>query len=109
GGDLMLEAAEPGRGAVFRLSLPLGDAQPALSAAAPAADPETGSLARVLVVDDEPEVAALLRDMLENAGYDVAIAESGAIALELLDAAPFEAIISDLRMPDMDGAELWRQ
>ena len=109
GGELMLEAAEPGRGAVFRLSLPLGDAPPALSVAAPAVDPEAGSLARVLVVDDEPEVAALLRDMLENAGYDVAIAESGAIALELLDAAPFEAIVSDLRMPDMDGAELWRQ
>ena len=50
-----------------------------------------------------------MRDMLEGAGYDVATAESGAIALELLDTARFDAIVSDLRMPDMDGAGLWRE
>ena len=36
------------------------------------------------------------------------LAESGAVALELLDAARFDAVVSDLRMPDMDGAMLWR-
>jgi CheY-like chemotaxis protein len=44
--------------------------------------------------------------MLESAGYEVASAESGAVALELLDAARFDAVVSDLRMPDMDGAAL---
>jgi CheY-like chemotaxis protein len=51
----------------------------------------------------------VMRDMLESAGFDVATAESGAVALELLDAARFDAIVSDLRMPDMDGAALWRE
>jgi len=64
--------------------------------------------ARVLVVDDEVELSALMRDMLEAAGYDVATAESGMVALELLTTARFDAIVSDLRMPDMDGASLWR-
>jgi two-component system NtrC family sensor kinase len=50
-----------------------------------------------------------MRDMLEGAGYDVATAESGAVALELLGVARFDAIVSDLRMPDMDGAGLWRE
>ena len=64
--------------------------------------------ARVLVVDDEPELADLMRSMLEGAGYEVASAESGAVALELLAEARFDAIVSDLRMPDIDGAALWR-
>jgi CheY-like chemotaxis protein len=47
--------------------------------------------------------------MLDQAGYEVATAESGAVALELLAEARFDAIVSDLRMPDMDGAALWRE
>jgi CheY-like chemotaxis protein len=61
------------------------------------------------VVDDEVEIADLLRTLLEEAGHEVSTAESGLVALELLDMARFDAIVSDLRMPDMDGAELWRQ
>jgi two-component system NtrC family sensor kinase len=49
-----------------------------------------------------------MRAMLEGAGFEVATAESGAVALELLEAARFDAVVSDLRMPDMDGAALWR-
>ena len=62
----------------------------------------------ILVVDDEADLAGLMRDMLEGAGYEVATAESGAVALALLDTARFDAVVSDLRMPDMDGAGLWR-
>ena len=62
----------------------------------------------MLVVDDEAELADLMREVLESAGYEVATAESGAVALELLAEARFDAIVSDLRMPDMDGAALWR-
>jgi two-component system NtrC family sensor kinase len=50
-----------------------------------------------------------MRAMLEGAGFEAATAESGAVALELLAAARFDAIVSDLRMPDMDGAALWRE
>ena len=109
GGELQLEAHSPLGGASFRLSLPitgLADPEPA-PPAAPAA-PEAPALARLLVVDDEPEIAELARAMLESAGYEVATAESGAVALELLDTARFDALVSDLRMPDIDGAALWR-
>jgi PAS domain S-box-containing protein len=109
GGSLVLELVSPLGGACFRLSLPLSGESGA--AAAPSAQDEAASTerSRILVVDDESEVAELIRDMLESAGHEVAVAESGAVALELLDTARFDAIVSDLRMPDMDGAELWRE
>ena len=65
--------------------------------------------ARVLVVDDEPGVAELLQDLLEAAGHAVTTAASGAEALRCLQAEPFDLIVSDLRMPDVDGAALWRE
>lgn len=66
------------------------------------------SPARLLVVDDEPGIAELLRELLESAGYAVRTAASGAEALRLLEAGPFDGVVSDLRMPDVDGAALWR-
>lgn len=109
GGELTLEPMSAHGGASFRLSLPIsGQAD---EATVPAALPELGAslMVRVLVVDDEAELAELMRDMLESAGYEVATAESGAVALELLATARFDAIVSDLRMPDIDGAGLWRE
>jgi two-component system NtrC family sensor kinase len=106
GGDLVLEPAT--QGASFRLVLPVADAHAAAGTAAAAPDAEAAAPARILVVDDEPELTGMMRDMLERAGYDVATAEAGEVALELLDTARFDAIVSDLRMPDIDGAALWR-
>jgi len=109
GGNLRLEVASPfDRGASFRLDLPLQPVR--LDAPPPQAGPTdaTPSTGRVLVVDDEPELTAMMRDALEAAGYEVATAESGAVALALLDEARFDVVISDLRMPDMDGCALWR-
>ena len=105
GGDLVLED-RPG-GASFLLRLPLaGGALPGAPAPAPITD--VARQLRILVVDDEIELADVMREALENAGFEVATAESGLVALELLDEARFEAIVSDLRMPGMDGAALWR-
>ncbi|CAG0946252.1 two-component system, cell cycle sensor histidine kinase and response regulator CckA [Gammaproteobacteria bacterium] len=106
GGDLVLQDGAPG--AMFRMSLPLsGGAEvvPTVPGELPAAD---APQARLLVVDDEPEIVELLRSILEGAGYEVASAESGEVALALLAEARFDAIVSDLRMPDIDGAGLWR-
>nr|WP_269841264.1 ATP-binding protein [Paucibacter sp. M5-1]MCZ7884297.1 response regulator [Paucibacter sp. M5-1] len=105
GGELLLE--DTAGGASFLLRLPLaGGTQPAAAAPAPIAD--APQQLRILVVDDETELAALMREALEGAGYEVMTAESGLVALELLEEARFEAIVSDLRMPGMDGAALWR-
>ena len=109
GGDLMIEPATAQGGASFRLSLPISGLGQAENLPTSVPEPGPSLHARVLVVDDEPELADLMRDMLEGAGYEVATAESGAVALELLATARFDAIVSDLRMPDMDGAALWRE
>ncbi len=114
GGELMLESAPVAgtglvaSGASFRLSLPISGEASTPSAPLPL-DTVSGELhSRLLVVDDEIEIADLMRAVLEGAGYDVATAESGAVALELLAEARFDAIVSDVRMPDLDGAALWR-
>lgn len=62
----------------------------------------------LLFVDDEPNVLAGLRRMLRPKAQEwtVVFAESGAQALRLLDERPFDAVVTDMRMPSMDGAEL---
>jgi two-component system NtrC family sensor kinase len=117
GGDLVLEQPRDGiqpsglPGASFRMSLPISgeksaDADEGSDTAEAAAADETR---RVLVVDDEPEVAELMREVLESAGFDVLTAESGAVALELLAEVRFDAVVSDVRMPGLDGPALWRR
>jgi PAS domain S-box-containing protein len=102
GGRIELETAE-GQGARFRVRLPLA-AGPAAAAPDPAPPPMRGG--RVLVVDDEPEIAALLAERLRGEGLSVTTVSSGRRALAALEAGSFDAVISDLRMPDVDGAAL---
>ena len=63
---------------------------------------------RILFVDDQPELLRGLRRMLFKMGseWDMEFVESGQKALEVLQKAPFDVIVSDMRMPGMDGAEL---
>src|SRR4051794_15216106 len=63
---------------------------------------------RVLFVDDEPHLLAALRRMLrsERDRWDMQFASSGPEALALIEAEPVDAIVSDMRMAGMDGAEL---
>lgn len=64
--------------------------------------------ARVLVVDDEPQALRVFSAFLAAAGMDVVAADSGERALELLEAGGFETVVSDLRMPGIDGFALLR-
>ncbi len=62
--------------------------------------------ARILIVDDEPDVLAFMQQLLEQRGYEVDLAASGEAALGLLaDRAP-ALLITDLRMPHLDGIGL---
>ena len=63
----------------------------------------------VLVVDDEPEVGQMLIDILERDGYRVDRAHSGREALSRLRTSKVDLILSDLRMPDLDGPALYRE
>ncbi len=60
----------------------------------------------VLVADDEAAVRNMLKTALERAGFDCRVAASGKEALTLLEQRPAEVIITDIRMPEMDGIEL---
>ena len=66
------------------------------------------SLPRILFVDDEPNILAGIRRMLhrKRKEWEIQFASSGAEALQLFERAPFDVVISDMRMPQMDGAEL---
>lgn len=63
----------------------------------------SSSLARVLVVEDEARVAAVLRDTLVDLGYTVKIAVNGAEALGLVSVYQPDAVLLDLAMPGMPG------
>lgn len=64
---------------------------------------------QVLVVEDDPEFLEYLRLRLGTDGWAVHTAHNGAEALELLAAQPCDAVICDMRMPEMDGLELCRR
>jgi DNA-binding NtrC family response regulator len=64
---------------------------------------------RVLIVDDEPRMAASLRTALERSGYECECASTGAEALRALEARRADVVVSDRRMPEMDGLELLRE
>ena len=69
-------------------------------------DPASDPFAAVLVVDDDSAVGAVLGAQLRQAGHVVTVVSSGARALAALEEAPFAVVVTDLRMPDMDGRRL---
>ena len=64
------------------------------------------SLGRVLVVDDEPRVGQMLRDVLIELGYVVKVAVRGAEALRLVPVFQPDVVLLDLQMPEMSGVEV---
>jgi two-component system, OmpR family, KDP operon response regulator KdpE len=63
----------------------------------------------ILVVDDEPQITRVLRTSLSAQGYDIRIANSGEMALEIMKDWSPNMIITDLSMPSIDGVQLTRQ
>jgi len=111
GGSLRVECPPEG-GTVFTISLPF---VPVASEAEvrEASECRSERQRRVLVVDDEDDVREVLSEILASAGHRVDTAVSGRSALSQLQAARYDVILSDVRMPDMDGlgllAEIRRQ
>lgn len=64
---------------------------------------------RILIAEDDFDIANLIRIYLENSGYTVYLAENGVKALEILEKQAIELAILDVMMPKMDGFELIRQ
>ncbi len=106
GGELRLEGSD--NGACFLLWLPLrsqrGETEMTLDNEV-AGHPHAN---HVLIVDDEPDVAELLAEILQSAGLQPTLAHSGNEALQWLEDHACDLILCDIRMPDMDGPALWR-
>jgi len=118
GGTVHAASEGEGRGATFTIRLPLTVGK--------MARPQTRSLhktagftpremdwelngARVLVVDDDEDTRQLLKQIMENHGAAVRTAASAAEALEMIDAAPPDALVADIGMPGEDGYSLVRK
>ena len=69
----------------------------------PRADESSGGRKPILVVDDDPEILAMLRDFLESEGLTVRTASNGEEALEALGEVAPSLILLDMRMPVLDG------
>jgi two-component system NtrC family sensor kinase len=128
GGRVWAEPA-PNGGARFVIELPVGDeaggrkqeagvGQPAVSNEQPGSGNQRSAAGkhpgvkpayRILVVDDEESIRLLLRDILEMDGHHVEVGGSGIEAWQRLDTADFDVIITDMKMPGMDGATFYRE
>jgi two-component system response regulator AtoC len=64
---------------------------------------------KILVVDDEPDICALISDALVDEGHQVSCAADGSAALALASATPFDVVVADMRLPKLDGLALFRR
>ena len=64
---------------------------------------------RILIVDDDPRLAEMVSEYLGNAGFRTTVAPTGSEGLALLAREPFDALVLDLMLPDMDGLEVCRR
>jgi PAS domain S-box-containing protein len=107
GGTLTVDGGK-GEGAVFTIVLPAASRRGNDAGAhEPVHEKATHRVA--LVVDDEAEVRETLADILAGAGHRVVAVGSGREALERMGRERFDVILTDIRMPDLDGRELYRE
>ncbi|HEY6242083.1 MAG TPA: response regulator transcription factor [Burkholderiales bacterium] len=64
---------------------------------------------RILLIEDDPRLAEMVSEYLGEAGFRVSIAAAGRTGLERLAREPFDALVLDLMLPDMDGLEVCRE
>jgi CheY-like chemotaxis protein/nitrogen-specific signal transduction histidine kinase len=105
GGEIAVHSAA-GEGTVLTLAFPTAGQQ-AAGVAATSDDRSQPSL-RVLVVDDEPLLAMMLQCMLANDGHRVTSCTDGERALERFGREPYDLVLTDLSMPEMNGWEVAR-
>lgn len=105
GGYLFAESTH-GRGAMFHLLLPASrGVEPEVSTA----DAATSFGRRILLVEDDPSVAAGLTTLLETAGVEVSVCHEGAGALAAVTASRPDYVILDVGLPDLDGTEVFER
>lgn len=108
GGTISVTDA-PSGGARFLIQLPPASAAMTVEAQPEEPVPVNHNGSHILVVDDELDVAESLAEILGLDGHDVDVADSGASALMRLQESDYDLILTDLRMPRMDGPTLYRE
>jgi two-component system, cell cycle sensor histidine kinase and response regulator CckA len=107
-GGCITVMSEPGRGAAFAVYLPRVNQIPEMKPRVPLPiEPQAGT-ETVLLVEDEPVVRTLVQEILQECGYRVLRASSGAEALRLNEETlePIQLLITDVVMPEMSGPDL---
>jgi two-component system NtrC family sensor kinase len=107
GGTLTLDCPAEG-GAIFTMSLPAGGVDAAAAGTIASPRPAEQQSA-ILVVDDEAEIRDALAEILNGARHRVVTATSGRDALQRMALQHFDAILTDIRMPDLDGRALYQE
>ena len=64
---------------------------------------------RILLIEDDSRLAAMVSEYLGGAGYRVSVAAAGGAGMRLLEREPYDALVLDLSLPDIDGLELCRR
>jgi signal transduction histidine kinase/CheY-like chemotaxis protein len=111
GGELTVENAQTSNGGAFVVRLPrvLGAQEQAASEAAMTGPRRFQQTRRVLVVDDDMDNARMLAEVLGDEGYDVQVAQSAEVALQMWERRRYDAALLDALMPDMTGWEVARE
>ncbi|PWC52696.1 ATP-binding protein [Azospirillum sp. TSO22-1] len=109
-GDIALDSAV-GVGSVFTVSIPLVPVEDDRSPAGPgrAAPLHAVRSMKLLLVEDDPINREVAVGLLSDAGHRITVAETGARALELAERRDFDAVLLDIRLPDLDGPEVARR
>jgi two-component system NtrC family sensor kinase len=107
GGTLTLDCPEVG-GAVFTITLPVSPLDTSRVDAGPARE-ASASPRKILIVDDEADIRETLAEILAGAHHRVATASSGREALARMAAEHYDVVLTDIRMPDLDGRALYRE
>lgn len=107
GGALTVRCPNEG-GAVFNITLPVGTVAPA-GADVPLPAKANASQRAILIVDDEADIREALAEILHGARHQVTTVSSGREALEHLEARHYDVILTDIRMPDLDGRALYQE
>ena len=108
GGTIRLHT-EAGLGTLFLIELPITEAPEVDVPTAAEAPASAAGAARVLVVDDEVELGAMIADLLTPQGHQVDVVTNGREALDKLAAQAYDVVLSDVRMPGLDGPALYEE
>jgi PAS domain S-box-containing protein len=104
----ILAGSSLSRGALFVIRLPRRTGRATLLAQSDRSEATAGRTGKVMVVEDEPDIRDMIAEVLTRDGHRVIAAASGREALEQLENDEVDLVVSDLRMPDLGGPDLYR-